>query len=934
KATRGGAILMRSRESKIKIGHGAALEIYQTGANGQVLGAYNQATIIAMNAGATIDVEDYGRFSLFADKMEDGFSPIYFYGNAQINIGKNGIFDLVADTSNSLMHTRGAANQSASINFSDAYRVNIHRFGDKNKYTTRSLFSHQQANGDTVINATSQQLFQWDNGYDSMLEGINIEKQDTLLPEFHEEAIPTGQSFVTNLTFTQNDEGYSRAFAPVYSIRSTFKGTNSNAVNTNIRTFKASDKQNLERQFGRSSFAFDNNTATTNGSKPNRILYGKVFDLEVQLFSTLTDNNTKQQAIYDGSVTQSYLKQGEDGFITDDKGNYIPFDPSENPQAQLIQYDPRKEIIGRVGSTIEKMSYNPITKKMEQKTVFIPLEQAYVKLLANGSVNPLTNAFVDKYNGKNKPQATQTIPTIDLTPEALEGSNFSDLKYSVLSSNENGITIPSSGQTVSGKGYFLYELDKDSDLVAQDLIKVMAYLDGKEFTYGIKAHLQSLKVFDETSPQAQPKNGAKDKDTALAINISQEIELPSPSYFVEKVNDSNPYSNLDGFFSYQYDFTPPVSPIESTTPITSEEMFKEFLGSYDIDEQTKYSIGIRVSDYAGNIIRVDTVVFRITKAQIQPQLSDLYIYKSDLQKYKMTQNEQLMKNWLVQQGIKSINYQVKDDKNNLLIEKDYEPSKKFDTKTHLFKVENMDGLFNNQEIGKIYQIEAILLAKKANPTLKPDKGITSDYPVQFKIMVIDDTLSINATKPLNFGNHLISAQTRQENYELTENTQLIEIQDSVGKYDTKDGKLTDEELEINDKGEKEIIRTGKIKDISSIKKTPNKQALQTWKVTAELSKPFQTSQGKLLNASIEFEQGNLISASDTENFEVKKSIFYNGSSIVLVDGNLGGNYLFTKGKNQIDFAKDQVTLHVPLAEKKLGDFTGELTYTLISSPNK
>ncbi|SJZ40057.1 hypothetical protein SAMN02745116_00188 [Pilibacter termitis] len=919
-----GALSLRSANSKVEILDGATLEVYSTEHTNTVF-AESWRPIVYLADGAIVDISSYGRLSVFATGMQNGMSPICVAGNAQFNIKKDGILDVVADTTDNLIKVNGT---NAKIIFDDAYRVNLARISSTNR--PNNLIGTVGA-GDTIgIQVKNQRVAQWDSTAAVTLKSSSL-VTDTNISGTHENPIPAlNGAYPFGFEYELDDENFSREWLPIYSLTAGFSSNNYNAVNSGIKTYIAADSADLKNKFGRSTDVFNTDVSSTTGNKPNRILFTKLYDIEVQLFSTLTDNSSLATRTFTGDVTRGIEKGATNGFATDSNGDYKWLSPTVNKETLSIDYDPRCEIVGRTGVVVEHMKYNYTTKKMEMYSTFVPVEDALVKLLPNGSVNPVSEVHSTTFNGVEKPLADKVVNLSNLSSDALVGSTFADGKYSKLSSKENDTVTTSKGTQLRGGGYFVYTLPNNGVFVAEDLVKVSAYKDGKEFTYGETVKKQSLRVLDETSPTAEPKDNAYDKNSATSINHSSAGILPTPASLIQNEQDSNPYSSTSGFYSREFDYTTPTTTIAGVIPITSQTQFETLVADLSVDETQIFSIGIVVKDKAGNPCRVDTVFFKISRSTIGLTVSDVYIYESDFKASRISQGDvTLLKYFLVQQGISNVHYEVKDDNDSIIVSKNYQPDTSAIASNKIFRVDELNGLDTQQTPGVVYQVEASLVAEKANPGKNPANGIAKDVPITFNVMIIPDARELTGSDTLDFGTHSISGLTPTGEYSLDQQFGSLVVKDNKNMYDTSQGSEANKTLVYNAAGNTETILTGKVDDISKITKRNLANVPDTWKISAQLTKPLtEVSTGRVLRGVIYFGTGKF--TSDNSSAVVNKEISAVGGSVELINGNTNVNK--RKGEHSITFNQNEVKLRVPESEKSLGSFEGEITYTYTSTP--
>lgn len=926
-AWHGGGILFTGANARLSIGDGASVEVFANGNNRTATLAHNRGGLISMSNNSVIEVADYGRLQVFSENMgAQGLPPIFIFGTSTVRIGRNGIFDVTADTDRPLIWTQGTNAQSGNIIFDDAQRVNLHRFGSNNN--TNALIGHQQDQGATVLRVANQRISQWDNGVGSAIASRVVTEETQIGQEMHAEPIPDGQSIVTAVQWETSDEGYSREFTPVNAVDLRFQGSQGNATSTNIRTFNTAQATAIQQQLGRSQAVHTATGHSTNGAKPNRILFSKLYELEVQLFSTLTDNPAIDRRVFEGSVTQGFLRGADGGYHTNTDGSYVTFEPSNNSETRSFTFDPRREVIGRTGVIIESVRYIPSERRVERESNFVPIENALVRLDANGSINPVNHAHTSTFHGV-QPVRSETIAGAGIQASDWVGTTFADMRYSLRTSDANGIVIPSTGETITGAGFFVYEFGENT--TADDLIRVSAFDNGREFVFGTQPRLQSIRVLDETDPLADARNGAVDAEHAMEISHSSTGTLYSPSFFVENLRDSNPFVNYDGFFHFEFDFSEPSEEIAGVTHITSREHFKEIVSDLNITPEERFSIGILVSDPAGNSVRVDTVFYISLSSSFEVSTRDLFIYESSLVGSSISTNQSAMENWLIQQAILSAEFELRDSNDNVVVNTEYKPIGNGNLDEEIFQIVNKNGLFNQQNPGVPYQIEAILNANRANPTGETANGVTTDQPVSFRVMIISDRMSIMGVNDLHFGTHRISALNRLNAFGLENATQLLEVSDPRGVFDTSAGVLVNADVQVNPTTTEPIL-TGHISSINLITERDNEEIDSTWNVSVAMTRGFEDQNGNNLQGVLHFGEGLLQTGGLDETLNINDTLTYGGGSIQLAQGKSGqGEASALRGRNRISFGANDISVQVP-SGARVGDFTAEITYTLTAGP--
>jgi len=988
---------------RIHVGRGAALELYQTGKTGTTINTGGEGPTVDLFGGAQITVVDYGRFSIYADRMVGGTSPLRFRGAATFNIGRNGIFDLVADTTQPLIYSAGIT----IVDFIDAYRVNIQRPGNVGLGRTNGLIGAASGASTAVdglnqnrveLRVQNQEIRQWDDTHAStILNVVPTVENDFMQYGLHHPTVPTQNiaplrnhtgfsnelqavtGLVTNLTYDTIDDDWTQRWKPVYRVDLRFtQGSNVNATSHNVRTLKSGDVINIPQQLGRSSTATGTANSTT-GSKPNRLLFTKIYEAEVYLFSELTDDPSATSRTYEGSVTRSYISDNETKYVIADDGFYEQREVTRNPQQLKIDYDPRREIVGRIGAANNIYMYDSSKRTMVLTSEFIPFENVSVRIEENGSIHPVTNVYnASGFNGSVKPAQDETIELEGLQVSELAemAPNFADQKYTLRSSGESGAET-TRGTSLPGKGWFVYTLPDDGLYVAEDLVKISSFDEeaGSYFEYGDilpRQDLKSIHVKDETAPTAKPRYGAGDKENAMLLNFSSTGKLPDPSFFVELEKDTNPYAPKYGdheyesvrdyvqrgssFYRYEYNYASSSS-ILDVKSIENEAHFRDVISDITIDETQYFSIGVNVYDPAGNFVKVETVFFRIVDNQFDVLLNDLYIYESTFQQLEslVSKNltsltlEELVKSWLVQNGIENIHYTVRDEEGVAIVDEHYQPSAlTYLTDEALFDV-NLGALLSERQVGKVYPIHAVLLADQANPGKDPNSGIFKDYHVEpFSVKIIEDRMEILDVKDIDFGIHRITGASGDLSSPMEKMIELTVV-DEIGRFDLSAAKEIDSPLLFDLNGSVVMLRIGKLADVNDIK--TYEEVTETWKVSAQMTKPFteeplgffgglsnflNPKAGKQLPATINFKKGRLVSLeSDIESeFSIEKMLYFGGPSVELVDASKVGERDHMKGRQQIIFQPDDVKLNVLASDKQLGTYVAEITYTMAAVPNE
>lgn len=928
----GGALLFNGTGSRLHISEGASFEIFSTGAGRTTTTSTSGRTLgptISLSNNAIIEVEDYGRLQIFeTGRAAAAVPPIWSHGNSTIRIGRNGIFDVTSDTGRQLLWTQQSGLGSGSrmnVIFDDAYRVNLHRFNRLNQ--TQALLGHSADAGLAIITVENQRISQWDGGIESPVENVEVHTLSTTADRMHGEAFPAGRSMPHSVNWTVDDENASRYWTPVYSVNMTFQGGNGNAVNTNIRAFSTQDQTTIAHQLGRANTVHGATGHSTGGAKPNRLLFSKLYELDVQLFTNLTDNPDFDERDFNGSVTQGILRGGDGGYIANADGTHATFEPSTNPETRAFTFDPRREIVGRTGVVVYSVNYVPALRQMVRESRFIPLPNVMVRLEENGAINPVTNAHVADFSGVD-PTRTQTIELPGLIQGELAGTTFADLNYSLRSSEEAGIVIPSSGNVVTGEGFFVYTLPDYA--IAEDLVRVSAFENGREFIHGIQPRMQSLRVLDETTPLADSRFGAVDGETALELAHNSGGSLHTPSFFVENKRDTNPFSHYDGFYSFAFDFTTPHPELEGVTPITSVAHFQAVVSDLGVLPTDRFSIGVRVSDPAGNYTVVHTVFYISVDSRVVVEKTDLFIYESALVGSMISTNVDAMANWLIQQAIDSVLFEVSDSEGTIVSSQTYTPLATGDLDTEIFRIVNKNGLFNQQTAGVVYKIEAVLLAERANPSGLIENGIIHDQPITFSVKIINDRMSILDVANLDFGTQAISAVNRMDRFELNSGVQLLEISDPRGIFDTSAGTSTALNTVVAP-SESEMILTGRITDINLITERAAEEIQSQWHVSASMTRAFEDN-GHVLPAVIHFGEGTLQTGVVDHSLYLNTTLTYTGAPIQIAQGRSGqGEMTALRGRHRVVFSGDSISVQVPTGART-GNFTAEITYTMTAGP--
>ena len=921
----GGALLFTGVNASLRIEKGASLEVFAQGnTNTEFQSTWNatRGALISMSNDSKIEVEDYGRFQIFSENMGDGLPPLSIFGTSSVRVGENGIFDITADTRRQLIWTQGLGSQSANILFDNAYRINLHRFGAGSQSNPNALVGHQQEDGTTTLNVRNQQIVQWDNGNESQV-GNRIAFEETQLGSImHANPIPTGQMMKTSIDWEVEDNGYSRAFAAVYSVGLNFQGGTANATSVNIDALRVSTISDIHQQLGRSTSEHGHPTHATGGAKPNRLLFSKLHKVEVQLFSRLTDNPDISARDFHGSVTQGIARDASDNMLTNTDGTYQLKEADQNAERRTFTYDPRREIIGRTGAHTEIIRYIPQERIMRRERVFVPIERAKIRLDENGSIQPIVNQYMPIFHGL-RPKNEQTMNVTDFHSQNIGETTFADWHYAIQSSDENGIVLDSTGERIVGAGFFVYVASEN--FLADDMIRLSAFSEGQVFVYGEKEELQSLRVHDETPPTAQPLENSKSAETALRLPYSGTGNFPEASFFVENLKDTNPFSDMDDFYSIDFDFSLPEKEIIGVTPIVSKEHFAQVISNVNAQETENFSVGVLVSDPAGNTTRVDSLFSVAIKTVATVNTRDLFIKESDFLVSSISSDQVAMKNWLIQQGIQSVEIGIKDGVEALGAKRIYIPLLTGNLDEQIFEITEMNQLFEEQEMGKVYQIEGSLRASRANPSAQVSNGVVEDVPITFRVMLISDVLRIVNAENLHFGTRELSALDTNETFEAKEDVTVLEINDKRNLFDTSAGTIMLEEVFVKDQ-EKETIQTGHVDDIKQIREKQTSEIASGWSIAVSLTGKLQDKKGNILNGTIGFGRGILTSGENQRDFVVDRFLDSDGTPTHLVQGKSASD------SSRINFLAKDITLHVPTTERRFGEFSGEITYTVSATP--